>query len=92
MEGQTVKGKHPALISEELFLQVNNLLNKNAHGYKWNKEEEEIPLRRFLVFEECGKPFTGYSKKKKALMVMNTLTITISVEPMDVKLIEALLK
>ena len=34
LEDKTIKGKHPALISEEIFLQVNNLLNKNAQGYK----------------------------------------------------------
>ena len=67
LEGQTIKGKHPALISEEIFLQVNNLLNKNAQGYKWNKDDEEIPLRRFLICEECSEPFTGYLKKKKSL-------------------------
>ena len=26
-----------------------------------------MPLMRFLICEECGEPFTGYSKKKKSL-------------------------
>lgn len=65
LEGQTVKGKHPALISEEVFLQVNDLLAKNSQGFKWKKEDEEIPMRRFLICQICGTPYTGYLKLKK---------------------------
>ncbi len=65
LEGQTVKGKHQALISEEIFLQVNNMINEKHFGFKWSKEDEQTPLRRFLICEECGIPFTGYLKKKK---------------------------
>ncbi len=65
LEGQTVKGKHPALISEEIFLKVNNLINEKHSGFRWSKDDEPTPLRRFLICEECGVPFTGYVKKKK---------------------------
>ncbi|MBX9852451.1 MAG: recombinase family protein [Cytophagaceae bacterium] len=65
LEGQLVKGKHPALITEQLFLAVNNLLEKNAQGFKWSKEDEFVPMKRFIKCADCGSPFTGYLRKKK---------------------------
>jgi hypothetical protein len=44
MDGQVIKGKHDALISEELFLRANDVLKKNAFGYKHNKDTN-VPLR-----------------------------------------------
>lgn len=67
LDGEVIKGKHPALISEELFLQVNNVISKYRQGHKLNEEEEKTPLRRFLLCEVCGAPFTGYMKKKKSM-------------------------
>lgn len=65
--GQMAKGKHPALISEELFLQANDLLKKHNQGYKQNRVEENIPLKQFVACAECGTPFTGYIVKSKNL-------------------------
>ncbi len=64
LDGELVKGKHPALISEEMFLQVNDILKKNAQGYKWKEENESLPLRKFIKCADCGNPFTGYLRKK----------------------------
>ena len=64
LEGEVVKGKHDPLISEEMFLQVNDVLKKNAQGYKWKEENESLPLRRFVKCAECENPFTGYVRKK----------------------------
>ena len=65
LEGVLVKGKHPALISEETFLRVNNLMNEKYTGNKWSKDDEKTPMKRFIICEECGAPFTGYVKNKK---------------------------
>lgn len=67
LNGELIRGKHPALITEEMFLQVNDLLKKNIHGYKHKKEDEALPLRRFIECSDCGTPYTGYVVKKKGL-------------------------
>ncbi|MBC7450145.1 MAG: recombinase family protein [Cytophagales bacterium] len=63
LDGEIVKGKHPALISEELFLKVNKLITGKT-GYKWSKDDEQAPMRRFMICTECGVLFTGYSRTK----------------------------
>jgi DNA invertase Pin-like site-specific DNA recombinase/uncharacterized coiled-coil protein SlyX len=65
LNGEIVKGKHPALISEELFLQANNL--SKTSGYKIKLAEENLPLKRFVRDSETNLPFTGYIVKKKNL-------------------------
>lgn len=64
LEGEMVKGRHPALISEEMFLQVNDLLKKVPQGYKWKEESENLPLKKFIHCSDCGAPMTGYLKDK----------------------------
>ena len=63
LEGQVVKGKHPALISERLFLEVNELVKKNHHGYKC-KEDDNLFMKGFIKCASCGTPYTGYIRKK----------------------------
>jgi site-specific DNA recombinase len=65
LEGKVVKGKHEALISEQLFLEVNEVISKNASGFKSSKENDNLPMRRFIICEECETPFTGYLRIKK---------------------------
>ena len=65
LDGELVKGKHPALISEKTFLKVNDLLKKNPHGFYHSPENENLPLRRFIRCSDCGAQFTGYLYKKK---------------------------
>ena len=65
LNGEIVEGKHPALVSKEIFLKVNKL-NK-TEGYKWKKDDENFPLKQFLKCAKCGKPYTGYLVKKKGL-------------------------
>jgi DNA invertase Pin-like site-specific DNA recombinase len=64
LDGELVKGKHPALISEELLLQVNDILKGVPQGYKWKEENESLPMRKFIKCADCGGPFTGYYRKK----------------------------
>lgn len=63
LNGEIVKGKHPALVSEELFLKANKLCKTS--GFKMKVVEENLPLRRFVKDAETEIPFTGYLVKKK---------------------------
>jgi site-specific DNA recombinase len=46
---------------------VNAVLDNHPRGYTHdaNKENENIPLKRFLICAECGASYTGYLNKKK---------------------------
>jgi site-specific DNA recombinase len=63
LEGQTVKGKHPALITEEMFLQVNQLLSRS--GFEHKEENENLPMKKFMRCADCDTPLTGYLRVKK---------------------------
>lgn len=67
LEGKLVKGKHEALVSEELFLRANDVLKKNGFGYKHEQSNANIPLKNYVRCGSCGTPFTGYIVKKKNL-------------------------
>ncbi|MFM2225337.1 MAG: hypothetical protein RJA07_1539 [Bacteroidota bacterium] len=65
LEGQLTEGNHEKLISKELFLKVNAILNNNNHGYKQTHENEQVPLKRFLRCQVCGTFMRGYIVKNK---------------------------
>ncbi len=65
LEGEMVKGNHPAMITEEMFLKINENLATN--GYKSNRYNEFLPLKQFVKCSECGTSFTGYLVKKKGI-------------------------
>nr|WP_290679938.1 recombinase family protein [Kordia sp.] len=66
LDGEIVQGKHPAIVSKELFLKANDLQAINPHGYKQTKVNDNLPLRGgFLRCEKCEKALTGYVVKKK---------------------------
>ena len=67
LEGEMVRGKHEPLISEEIFLQANDLLKRNAYGYKQLDKNNDIPLRHFVRCADCETPWVGYIVKKKRL-------------------------
>jgi len=64
LEGSVVEGKHEKAVSKDIFLQVNGLLARNNHGYSMKPENNEVPLKRFIHCENCGKPLTGYKSSK----------------------------
>jgi len=66
LDGQVINGKHEPLISEELFLRANDMLKRNAFGYKHTKDTD-VPLKNFVKCADCDTPFTGYIVKKKNL-------------------------
>ncbi len=65
LNGEVIKGKHPSLIDEELFLNANEL--HKTDGYKINKANDNLPLKVFVKDAGSGAPFTGYLVKKKGL-------------------------
>jgi DNA invertase Pin-like site-specific DNA recombinase len=67
LEGEIIEGKHEPLISKELFLKANNIQRLRQDKYKHKKEDENVPLRRFIKCGECGRPFVGYAVKPKGL-------------------------
>ncbi|MBA3664689.1 MAG: recombinase family protein [Bacteroidetes bacterium] len=77
LNGELVKGKHPALISEELFFRANAL--KKTEGFKCNLVNDNLPLKIFLKDVETGAPFTGYLVRKKGLYYYKVNKIGIKV-------------
>ncbi|MBT3302022.1 MAG: recombinase family protein [Bacteroidetes bacterium] len=65
--GEVIDGKHEAFVSKEIFLKVNNLLNKTGYGEKKNKDCKHLPLKKFVKSADCGTAYTGYLVKKKGL-------------------------
>lgn len=67
LEGKVVEGNHEKLISKEVFLKVNNLLQMNAQGYTVKQDNDQIPLKGFIRCSTCGQNMPGYIVKKKGL-------------------------
>ncbi|WP_419788840.1 recombinase family protein [Mucilaginibacter sp. X4EP1] len=65
LDGEIIPGNHEGLISKELFLKVNGILEQNTHGYTIKEENEAIPLKRFLRCDNCNQFLRGYIVKKK---------------------------
>lgn len=65
--GEVIEGKHPPLVSKEVFLKVNQILNQKNYGGQYTKDDENLPLKKFVKSDNCGTPYTGYLVKKKGL-------------------------
>ncbi|MDP2388364.1 MAG: recombinase family protein [Bacteroidota bacterium] len=68
LQGKVVHGNHEKLISQELFLDVNEILRgKRIKGTTWGMDSPELPLKIVMRCFDCGSPFVGYVVKKKNL-------------------------
>ena len=65
LDGELVEGRHEKLISEEIFLKTNDVLSANSHAYTHKKKNEELPLKQFLICDQCGTQWVGYLVKSK---------------------------
>jgi len=61
---ELIKGHHPALVSEELFLKANDILLQNPrNGIAKKFKTDALPLKGFAKDEISLSPFTGYQQK-----------------------------
>ena len=68
LNGKVVEGKHEKMISREVFLKVNNIIeNSTRSGIPHKAEDINLPLKVFVWCLDCQQPFTGYIVKKKHL-------------------------
>ena len=59
LQGDIVKGNHPALVSEEIFLKVNGELSKNHSGYELKIDKDYAPLLGSIKCPCCGHNLTA---------------------------------
>ncbi len=64
LDGAIVDGNHEKLVSKEIFLDVNEITSCKKQGYRINAENDEVPLKRFLKCDSCGKYLRAYKAKK----------------------------
>ena len=62
-EGEMILGKHEPLVSKELFLRVNGIVEANPHGWNMVRENEDMPLKASVRCSKCDRPLTAYYKK-----------------------------
>ncbi len=61
---EIVNGIHEPIVSEELFIDVQNVLDgKKRTKTKYSVVNESFPLRGFLICPRCGKALTGSASK-----------------------------
>ena len=66
LDGKVVEGKHEKMITKEMFLKVNHeRLKSPLFGLIHSRDNEALPLRKFVRCGTCNEPFTGYLVKKK---------------------------
>ena len=75
LDGEIIEGKHPKIVSKELFLKVNGIQANNNKNYKQNKLNDNLPLKGFTKCDKCGNPMTGYIVKAKGLYYYKCKTI-----------------
>ena len=68
LQGKIVEGIHEPLVSKEVFLRINQIMNGSGqYGVPHFKENTQLPLKIFVKCDECKVPMTGYLVKKKNL-------------------------
>ena len=65
LEGELLRGNHPALIDEALFLKANRI--DRSYNFSPKRANDDLPLKVFVTDAQSGAPFTGYLVKKKGL-------------------------
>lgn len=64
--GELIEGKHPPVVSKDVFLRINNILaEQRATGYQYDSYEENLPLKQFVHAASCGTNYTGYLVKSR---------------------------
>ncbi|MEN9523723.1 MAG: hypothetical protein RL065_2100 [Bacteroidota bacterium] len=55
------------VVSKEMFLKTNQILQAQYNKFDSHKEAEQIPLKRLVYCDKCYKAMTGYMVKKKGI-------------------------
>ncbi len=61
--GEIIRGKHEPLVSEEVFLRVNGIVNRYPQGWKMVHQNDKMPMKASIKCSKCNRPFTAYIKK-----------------------------
>ena len=64
---EIIVGKQEPMITQEMFLKINNILFKRPEGRIYNSEDEHLPLKTFIKSLNCKTPYTGYLVRSKNL-------------------------
>ncbi|MBP6730429.1 MAG: recombinase family protein [Chitinophagales bacterium] len=68
LKGSIIEGKNwEPIVSKEMFLKANEVLKQYHTPHDYHKEDENVPLRRFVACTKCGTMWTGYIVKAKGL-------------------------
>lgn len=68
LPNQVIEGKHEAMVSKKLFLKVNNVITESRnHPVAHQKNDNHLPLKRFMRCGEFDTPMTGFLVKAKGL-------------------------
>lgn len=78
LRGEVIRGKHPPLIDEELFLRANET-KKKTDGFKSSRVNDHLPLKIFVKDAESGATFTGYFAKKKNIYYYKANRVGINI-------------
>lgn len=75
LDGKVVEGNQEKLVSKDVFLRANGMIQQHTHGYKVQEENDAIPLKRFLICDKCGRALRGYLVQKKNIHYYKCCTI-----------------
>ena len=67
LDGEIIKGKQEALISEQLFNKVQHILSGKGKSYQQAEETPEFPLKMHVFCAKDKHALSGYTVKKKGL-------------------------
>jgi len=60
LNGEVIKGNHPAIVSEDVFLKANGMLNKShSNGYEVKMDKPDVPLLGTIKCPHCGRNMTA---------------------------------
>ena len=63
---QYVRGLHQSIVDEEIFYQVQDILNGKRKPYQGKTKGEELPLKGKLVCPQCGRVMTGSASRGRS--------------------------
>ena len=60
LNGEVIKGNHPAIVSQDVFFKANGMLNKShSNGYEVKMDKPDVPLLGTIKCPLCGRNMTS---------------------------------